>query len=190
MTRSGTGDDQVVEHRPFSCRHVLIVLCFSGLLFALIYWGSPVHDDPTFSVRVNPASGPKFNLTLRVDNDQDFATCREQVTATVLYGGTVVVGWADVPDFCVDKRASAELSVPLSHGDVVVLTDDMHRRMAVELRSGELELVVEMRLVFPKGFIPWDYCYECHQSRSRQTFQMCSVKPEQGYAQCQRLLLV
>ncbi|CAL4975954.1 unnamed protein product [Urochloa decumbens] len=192
------GDDE--NHFAWMLRWFVISLFTFCPLFALIVWARPVHADPTFSVRVNGARGldptcgpvirPGFNLTLRVDNDQDFTSCREDVTVTVFYGGTVVVGSADVPEFCVDKRSSAELSVPLSHADVV-LTNELRWRMAVELRSGELELGVEMRLVFPKGLgpLPWG-CIECHESRSRQSFQMCRVKPEQGYAPCQRLLLI
>ncbi|CAL4963297.1 unnamed protein product [Urochloa decumbens] len=167
-------------------------------ILGLMVWMGPVNDDPSFLVRVSDAHGldprsspvlrPEFNLTVRVDNNQDLTTCRDQVTVTVFYGGKVVVGWAEMPDFCVDKQSSMELNVPLSHADVV-LNNGQRQRMAVELRSGELELGVEMRMVFPKGrFVDWD-SIESHASRSRQLFQVCSVKPEQGYAPCDRILL-
>ena len=204
MKTAGTGDERRggdQYHRVFLFRGFLVSFFIFCPLLALLASSMPVHKDPSFSVRVNGAHGldpmsgpvirPCFNLTLRVDNNQDFTTCREEVTVTVFYGGAVVVGWADVPDFCVEKRSSAELSVPLSHADVV-LTNELRRRMALELRSGELELGVEIRLVFPKGqIIPWEWgCYECHDSSSRQSFQLCRAKPEQGYVPCQRLLLI
>ncbi|KAL6608081.1 hypothetical protein ACP70R_041144 [Stipagrostis hirtigluma subsp. patula] len=138
--------------------------------------------EPTRSPVVRPA----FNLTLRVDNERgEVRTCKEEVTATVFYGGTVVFGWAEVPDFCVDWWSSEELNVPLSHADVL-LTDGLRRRLAAELRFGEPELGVEMRMVFPRGILP---CDECHESRSRQTLQLCSVKPGKGYAPCLCLFL-
>ncbi|KAL6615360.1 hypothetical protein ACP70R_037630 [Stipagrostis hirtigluma subsp. patula] len=169
--------------------------CASAVPLIALFIPLPVREDPSFSVKVTDAHGleptrspvirPAFNLTLRVDNEQDFRACREEVTATVFYGGTVVVGWAEVPDFCVDRWSSAELNVPLSHADVL-LTDGLRRRVAAELRSGELELGVEMRMVFPRRLLP---CDECHESRSRQTLQLCSVKPGKGYAPCLRLFL-
>lgn len=71
---------------------------------------------------------PEFNLTFQVNNTRWYGRiCREEV----------VVGWAKVPDFCVDKWSSAELKVLLSHADVV-LTDALRRRMAAELRFGDL----------------------------------------------------
>ncbi|KAL6615359.1 hypothetical protein ACP70R_037629 [Stipagrostis hirtigluma subsp. patula] len=174
----------------------LLLAVFIGALVALLIWVRPVRKDPSFSMSVTDAHGlnptsrvirPAFNLTLGVDNDQDFEACREEVTITVYYGGSVVVGWAEVPDFCVDKRSYAEINVPLSHADVV-LTDALRRRMAAELRAGELELGVEMRMVFPRGLLPL-LCDECKESRSRQTLQFCSVKPGQGYAPCVHLFL-
>jgi hypothetical protein len=47
--------------------------------------------------------------------------------------------------FSSSEWLSVELNVPLSHADVV-LTDGLRRRMAVEQRSAELELGVEMRM--------------------------------------------
>ncbi|KAL6615143.1 hypothetical protein ACP70R_037413 [Stipagrostis hirtigluma subsp. patula] len=194
-----TGDDtstNVETRRRQIAGWAVCCLCVCGPLIAFFIC-LPVHKDPSFSVEVTdahslePTRSPVvrpalINLTLRVDNEQgEVRTCREEVTATVFYDGTVVVGWAEVPDFCVDRWSSAEINVPLSHADVV-LTDGLRRRLAAELRSGELELGVEMRMVFPTGLLP---CDECHESRSRQTLQLCSVKPGKGYAPCLRLFL-
>ncbi|KAK3164508.1 hypothetical protein QOZ80_1AG0020100 [Eleusine coracana subsp. coracana] len=141
---------------------------------------------------LDPTSGspirPEFNLTIRVDNTRrDSRICREEMAVTVFYAGEVVVGWADVPDFCVDKWSSAELNVPMSHADVV-LSDALRRRMAAELRSGDLEFGVEVRMVFPEGLVAW-FCDECRESKSRQSLQVLSVKPGQAYAPCLNLYL-
>ncbi|KAI4988226.1 hypothetical protein ZWY2020_029856 [Hordeum vulgare] len=74
-------------------------------------------------------------------------TCKEEITITVFYGD-MVVGWADVPHFCVNKRSTADVNLKLSHTDVL-LTDTLRRRLASELRSEDLEFEMEMRMVIP-----------------------------------------
>lgn len=51
----------------------------------------------------------------------------------------------------VDELASTEVKVALSYADVM-LTDKLRRTMASELRAGELEVLVELRMLFPKGY--------------------------------------
>jgi hypothetical protein len=105
--RSGSdGNKHLILHCILICVYTL-----GPLLFALLKWVGPDREDPCFSVGVSDARGfepttsplirLEFNLTLRVDNDQDFVACREEVTVTVFYTGAVVAGWADMPDFCV-----------------------------------------------------------------------------------------
>ncbi|KAE8792287.1 hypothetical protein D1007_33229 [Hordeum vulgare] len=152
-------------------------------------WDSSVHHDPNFSVRLtevhslDPARGPVirpgFNLELHVHNKGIDKNCKEEITVTVFYGD-MVVGMADVPDFCVDKRSTADVNLKLSHADVL-LTDTLRRRLVSELRSEELEFDMEMRMVIPMGS-DWecraDYC------TSTQSFRWCRAKPGQGYAHC------
>jgi hypothetical protein len=105
--RSGSdGNKHLILHCILICVYTL-----GPLFFALLKWVGPVREDPCFSVGVSDARGfepttsplirLEFNLTLRVDNDQDFVACRVEVTVTVFYTGAVVAGWADMPDFCV-----------------------------------------------------------------------------------------
>ncbi|KAE8789529.1 hypothetical protein D1007_36334 [Hordeum vulgare] len=168
---------------------IVITLCVGGLIVGYGKWDSSVHHDPSFSVRLTEVHGldparspvirPGFNLELHVDNKGIDRTCKEEITVTVFYGD-MVVGWADVPDFCVDKRSTADVNLKLSHADVL-LTDTLRRRLASELRSEELEFDVEMRMVIPMGSdreCRADYC------TSRQSFRWCRAKPGQGYAHC------
>ncbi|KAF0916668.1 hypothetical protein E2562_010519 [Oryza meyeriana var. granulata] len=101
---------------------MVVIVLFFGSLFAYNFW-ILIHQDPVFSFSLTEVAGgledlarspvirPDFGLTLRVDNQQIARNCREEVTVTVFYDDTVV-GWADVPDFCVDKWTTAELEVP------------------------------------------------------------------------------
>jgi hypothetical protein len=59
----------------------------------------------------------------------------------------------------------------------VVLTDDLRRSMASELRVGEMEILVELRMLFVKGD------HEC-QLCARDMFRYYRVRPGQGYAPC------
>uniref|UniRef100_A0A453JNI5 Late embryogenesis abundant protein LEA-2 subgroup domain-containing protein n=3 Tax=Triticinae TaxID=1648030 RepID=A0A453JNI5_AEGTS len=165
---------------------IILTLCVGGLILGLQKWDSSIHLDPSYSVRLTEVHGldparspvirPDFNLELRVDNKGVDRTCKEEITVTVFYGD-MVVGWADVPDFCVGKQSSTDVNVKLSHTDVL-LTDTLRRRLASELRSGELEFVVEMRMVIPVGSdreCADDYC------TSRQSFLHCRAKPGQDY---------
>jgi hypothetical protein len=127
-------------------------------------------DDLVQSQLIHPA----FDLTLRVDNYMSIKTCRENATVTVSYGG-VVLGWGDIRDFCVDKSASTELKAAMSHADVM-LTDELRGSMASKLRAGDLEVLVEMRMLFPAGY----ECYDCYP----EILQLCRVKPGQGFSHC------
>ncbi|KAI4988216.1 hypothetical protein ZWY2020_029846 [Hordeum vulgare] len=168
---------------------IIITVCVGGLIMGFDRWHASIHHDPSFSVRLtqvhglDPASSPvihpDFNLELRVDNKGIDRSCKEEITVTVFYGD-MVVGWADVPDFCVDKWSTADVNLKLSHSDVL-LTDTLRRRLASDLRSGELEFEVEMRMVIPVGSdreCRGDYC------TSRQSFRWCRAKPGQDYAHC------
>ncbi|RLN23958.1 hypothetical protein C2845_PM07G10140 [Panicum miliaceum] len=123
-----------------------------------------VTDTGTLDpVLLGPVIRPALDLALRVDNPMDPRMCRENATFTV-------------QDFCVHKGASTEVVAVLLRADVV-LTDDLRRSMASELRAGEMEVLVELRLLFPKGD------HEC-QLCARDKFQYCRVWPGQGYAPC------
>ncbi|KAF0916665.1 hypothetical protein E2562_010516 [Oryza meyeriana var. granulata] len=189
----GDFSDQPQPSRKYMLVCFLVVVFFFCPLMAFIYWEKYLHQDPVFSVSLTEVAGgldlarspvirPDFGLTLRVDNQQIARTCREEVTVTVFYDDTVV-GWADVPDFCVDNWTTAQLEVPLSHADVV-LTYEQRRRLASQLRSGNLELTVETRMVFPEGFDR-----ECDNSASRQSLLLCQVTLGQGYMYCPGHLL-
>ncbi|KAI4967628.1 hypothetical protein ZWY2020_020462 [Hordeum vulgare] len=89
--------------------------------------GSEPEPKPQLRAR-SPVIRPGFNLELHVDNKGIDRTCKEEITVTVFYGD-MVVGWADVPDFCVDKRSTADVNLKLSHADVL-LTDTLRRRLA------------------------------------------------------------
>ncbi|CAO2203679.1 unnamed protein product [Urochloa humidicola] len=132
--------------------------------------------DPTRSAVIRPS----FGLAVRVDNRGMSRDCWENVTATVLYGGKVV-GWGAVPDFCAEKRGSAEVEAAMSHADVV-LTDAQRYSMALQLATGELEFEVEMRMLLSRGYMD----RSCGGCLSRQGFQFCAVNPgRQAYSRCQ-----
>ncbi|KAI4997288.1 hypothetical protein ZWY2020_052630 [Hordeum vulgare] len=120
---------------------IIITVCVGGLIMGCDKWRASIHHDPSFSVRLtevhglDPASSPvicpDFNLKLHVDNKGVDRTCKDEITVTVFYGD-MVVGWADVPDFCVDKWSTADVNLKLSHTDVL-LTDTLRRRLASDL---------------------------------------------------------
>jgi len=124
---------------------------------------------------LGPVIRPAFDLAIRVDNPMDSRVCRENATVTVSYRG-LILGLGRVQDFGVEKGASAEAVAALLRADVV-LAGDLRRSMAAELRAGEMEVLVELRMLFPKGG------HEC-QHCARDTFQYCRVRPGQGYAPC------
>lgn len=171
---------------------IILTLCIGGLIVGFQKWDASIHRDPSFSVRLTQVHGldparsqvirPDFNLELHVDNKGVDRTCKDEITVTVFYGD-MVVGWADVPDFCVGKRSSADVNVKLSHTDVL-LTDTLRRLLASELRSGKLEFAVEMRMV-----IPMESDRECRigYCTSRQSFRLCRAKPGQDYVHCDLL---
>ncbi|XBH89429.1 hypothetical protein VPH35_081333 [Triticum aestivum] len=140
---------------------IILALCCQIRNFFLILglqkWDSSIHLDPNYSVRLTEVHGldparspvirPDFNLELRVDNKGVDRTCKKEITVTVFYGDMV--------------RSSTDVNVKLSHTDVL-LTDTLRRRLASELRSGELEFVVEMRMII-------------------SSFLLCRAKPGQDY---------
>ncbi|KAI4999382.1 hypothetical protein ZWY2020_003971 [Hordeum vulgare] len=119
--------------------------------------------SPYFSVEISGMEGldplrspvifPGSNLTLLVDNrlpiQQD---CREKSMVTISYT-QVDMAWGEVPAFCVHRRSTLELSVPLSRPQVL-LPRELCDRMASDMHVGKLELGVEI-----KPFSPRDSCY-------------------------------
>ncbi|XBH89632.1 hypothetical protein VPH35_081491 [Triticum aestivum] len=183
MDGASGGAEAPTMRRSDAC----LLLGFMAITVVLIvcgWYSSSPPDGPSFSVKLTGVGGlvpqggggpavihPAFGLTLRAHNGQSFKTCRENVTTTVLYG-KVVLGWARVPDFCVDEWASTEMSAVVSNADVV-LTDDLRRRLDSELLAGTLELDVETRM----------WCQDCS---SRECLVVCRENPGQaGYAPCQ-----
>ncbi|KAL6608079.1 hypothetical protein ACP70R_041142 [Stipagrostis hirtigluma subsp. patula] len=174
---------------------VLLVAVVVALLTIFLVVLDP-HDGVVFHVRATDVDGldpahspvirPSFGLALRVDNHGIyFEDCWENVTITVFYGDRIV-GWGAVPDFCAGKGASVELNAAMSHTDVV-LTDELRGSMASQLRTGGLELEVEMRMLLSKRHIDRN----CNSCASRQGFQFCSVIPgRQDYAPCQLVHLL
>ncbi|KAK3160987.1 hypothetical protein QOZ80_1BG0070030 [Eleusine coracana subsp. coracana] len=160
---------------------ICVVFCFASVI-VLVPWMSSGSAQRTtsFSVNLTEIGGlnpvqslvirPAFDLTIRVDNYMDTRLCTiENATVTLSYG-SMVLGLGNVPDFCVNSQASAEIKAVLTQNSVV-LTDQLRRAMASELRAGELKISVEMRMLFPKG-----YDYEC-QSCEREILHYCRVRP-------------
>jgi hypothetical protein len=132
--------------------------------------------------RPPPGGADTFNLVLRVDNYNSIDLCRENTTATVLYGGNTVVAWTDSPvTFCARRTASTEIQLPLYYAGATALPDRLRKRMASEKRSGNLEFTVTMRMLFPKGRVGLD-CTGVSVCASRQYFVQCTVKQGEPYA--------
>jgi hypothetical protein len=110
--------------------------------------------DPYFSVEIsgmegiNPLHSPlifqQLNLTLRVDNGRQIRRdCREKSTVTLSYS-RVDMAWGEVPAFCVNRRSTSELSIPLSRQDAL-LPRQLRDKMASDMHVRQLELGVEMK---------------------------------------------
>ncbi|XBI78638.1 hypothetical protein VPH35_088295 [Triticum aestivum] len=193
MVGANGGAEAPTMRRSDAC----LLFGFMAVTLVLIvcgWYSSSPTDGPSFSVKLTAVDGlvpqggggpavihPAFDLTLRAHNGQSVKTCRENVTITVLYGN-VVLGWARVPDFCVDEWASMEMSAEVSNADVV-LTDDLRRRLDSEVLTGALELDVETRMWFPEG---QPLFWECQDCLSRECLVVCRVSPgHTAYAPCQ-----
>jgi len=129
--------------------------------------------DPQRSPLIQPA----LDLTLRVDNPMDSKMCWENATATVSSYGHTVLGLGHLFQLLyVDKGASAEVKVALSQVHVM-LPDRLRGLMASKLRAGELELLVQLRMVpNPNG-----YCHNCARDI---VLHYCRVCPVHGFSPC------
>ncbi|KAM3272123.1 hypothetical protein ACQJBY_042362 [Aegilops geniculata] len=194
MVLGASGGAEAPTTRTRDACIMLGLMALTIVFFVYEGYSFSPSDGPSFSVKLTAVDGlvpqggggpavihPAFDLTLRAHNGQSAKTCRENVTITVLYGN-MVLGWARVPDFCVDEWASMEMSGVVSNADVV-LTDDLRRRLDSELLAGALELDVETRMWFPEG---QPLFWECRDCLSRECLAVCRVNPGQGgYAPCQ-----
>ena len=88
---------------------------------------------------------PELNLTIRVDNGRQIGRdCREKSTVTISYS-RMDIAWGEVPAFCVNRRSTSELSIPLSRLEDALLPRQLRDRMAFDMHVGQLELGVEMK---------------------------------------------
>ncbi|CAL4949362.1 unnamed protein product [Urochloa decumbens] len=166
-----------------------IAVCGAVLIGAQSWWLTRPHRIPSFSAKLTDVGGldwlhsplvrPVFDLSLIVDNPKDIKMCRNNITATVFYGN-VILGWGTVPDFCLGKGASTEMKATMSHADVM-LNDRLRRSLASELRAGELEASVELRMLVPDE--------ERHSNMAPESLELCPVHPGQGYALCRCTVL-
>lgn len=167
--------------KPLICSALLIV-CFTSLLVTLLHVFDPsealafrvvvanVHD---FDPEKSPFIHPSFDLSLHVDNRGMQRDCWRNITVTVFYVDKVI-GWGTVPDFCTSKWASVEAKGVMSHTDVV-LTKGLHSYMASQLSSGKLGFDVEVRMLFPKGYVN----RKCSNCAMRKGFLLCTTSPVQ-----------
>ncbi|KAL6614415.1 hypothetical protein ACP70R_036685 [Stipagrostis hirtigluma subsp. patula] len=107
------------------------------------------HNLPSFAVRlaghdgIDPSSpgavvSPAFGIMLRLNK-----TCVDRADVVVSYSG-VALGWARAePRDCAEKRWARDVEV-VARGDGVGLSRRLRDRMALEWRSGALELDVDV----------------------------------------------
>ncbi|XBI27990.1 hypothetical protein VPH35_052324 [Triticum aestivum] len=170
------GQDAGVEPQPaggdggekdrISCRHfgvcdAVVLAVVLLLVIGTIALGVSTRGRvaPYFSVEISGMEGldplrspvifPESNLTLRVDNRRPIQQdCREKSMVTISYS-QVDMAWGEVPAFCVNRRSTLELSIPLSRPQVL-LPRELRDRMASDMHVGQLELGVEIKTFSPR----------------------------------------
>ncbi|CAO2183091.1 unnamed protein product [Urochloa humidicola] len=156
------------EKRKLIAQMVLASACMVSLLAFIMV---PPHvyearEASKFSMELTAFEGmnttigntvsPLFSLKVRISNPRVLQSwCYNGGEVVVSYSG-VTLAWGHVPRFCIHKGAPTEFTA-LPWGREVGLSDDLRRRLAMDMHVGTGQLLVEMRLFCDDKGLPSRY---------------------------------
>ncbi|CAL4947814.1 unnamed protein product [Urochloa decumbens] len=99
---------------------------------------------------------PVFSLKVRISNPRVLQPWCYNGGEVVVSNSGVALAWGHVPRFCIHKAAPTEFTV-LPWGRTVGLSNDLRRRLALDMHMGTGQILVDMRLFCDDKGLPSRY---------------------------------